>query len=87
MSQAPTRKVTVKKALMQPAFEKGYRDAMNGVGFYENYEKISLGEQWSYERGRHFYFAVGKVRLKQGNGISKTAIAAYKAVRAMRVVL
>lgn len=87
MSQAQTHKTSFKKVMLNPLFGEGYMDAMNGVSFYEKYEKIGEFQQFAYERGRHFFFAVGKMRIKQGAGISKEARMAFIALFRQRTIL
>lgn len=85
--QIPVKKTSTKKMMSRPAFQLGIKDAEAGRGFDEKYEKFSTTDQWTYERGRQFYFTVGKMRLKQGNGISRTALIAYNTAREMQAVL
>ena len=77
MAQTDTHKTSIKKVMSNPAFIQGYKDASNGVSFYENYDRIPNFQQFAYERGRQFFFAVGKMRIKQGAGISKEAQVAF----------
>jgi hypothetical protein len=87
MPQVTTKVVSLKKIMGRPAFERGYLDAMCGTSFAKDYDDWHANEQWSYERGRLFFFGAGKVRLKQGRGVSSQAIEAYKALRNDKVIL
>ena len=87
MAQCATKRVNIRKVMSHPVFLQGVKDAMNGVGFYERYDTLPENHQWSYERGRQFYFAVGKMRIKQGRGISFDAVQTYKALRADNTIL
>ena len=87
MAQANTQKSSFKKVMMNPLFIEGYKDAMSGVNFYEKYEKIAEFHQFAYERGRHFFFAVGKMRIKQGAGVTKEARMAFIALFRQRAIL
>ena len=74
-----------KKRIASLTFQQGFYDAMNSVGFYEKYdyyEQQCNDDKINYELGRHFYFAAGKTRLKQGRGISNKAIKIYDKLRA-----
>ena len=73
------------KRISAKTFQQGFKDAMNGIGFYEKYEyydQQGVDDKINYELGRHFYFAAGKTRLKQGRGISGKAIEIYDELRA-----
>jgi hypothetical protein len=87
MTQAQTHGTTFKKVMLNPLFSEGYRDAMNGVNFYDRYEKIVEFQQFAYERGRHFFFAVGKVRIKQGKGLNKEALTMFKYLFIQKAIL
>ena len=87
MAQVSTKVVSLKKIMGRPAFERGYLDAMCGAKFNKDYDDWSANEQWSYERGRLFFYGAGKVRLKQGRGVSSQAIQVYKALRDSKVIL
>ena len=87
MAQCATKRVNIRKVMSRPAFLPGVKDAMNGFGFYERYDAMPTSDQWSYERGRQFYFAAGKMRIKQGRGISFDAVQTYKALRADNTIL
>ena len=87
MAQCNTQRVTLKSVMSHPVFLQGVKDAMNGFGFYERYDAMPTSDQWSYERGRQFYFAAGKMRIKQGRGISFDAVQTYKALRADNTIL
>ena len=87
MAQVKTRVVSLKTIMGRPAFERGYLDAMCGAKFAKDYDDLTANEQWSYERGRLFFFGAGKVRLKQGRGVSSQAIQVYKALRDSKVIL
>ena len=79
--QVPTKAIPMKKLLALPSFLMGMKDAESGVGFNAIYESWSIIDQWTYERGRQFYFTAGKIRVRQGKGVSRQAIAAYKELR------
>lgn len=87
MAQCDTKRVSLKSVMAHPVFLQGFRDAMNGLGFYERYEKLPVNQQWSYERGRLFYFAAGKMRIKQGRGVSRDAMETYTMLRADNYIL
>lgn len=87
MAQVDTKVVNLKTIMGRPIFERGYLDAMCGAKFAKDYDDWSAAKQWSYERGRLFFFGAGKVRLKQGRGVSGQAIEAYKALRNDKVIL
>lgn len=87
MAQCATKRVSLRKVMSQPAFLQGVKDAMSGVGFYERYETMPTSDQWSYERGRQFYFAAGKMRIMQGRGVSRDAVETYKSLRADKSIL
>ena len=87
MAQADTHKTTIAKVLAHPVFNEGYKDAMNGVSFYEKYEKIPEFQQFAYERGRNFFFAVGKMRIRQGRGTTKEAIQIFNRLFQQRAIL
>ena len=88
MAQADTHKTTIgNKVLAHPIFNEGYKDAMNGVSFYEKYEKIPAFNQVAYERGRNFFFSVGKMRIKQGAGASKEAIQMFNHLFKQKIIL
>lgn len=87
MAQVTTKVVNLKTIMSRPIFQRGYLDAMNGAKFDEDYDNWSAATQWSYERGRLFYFGAGKMRLKQGRGLSNQAIETYKALRESKVIL
>jgi hypothetical protein len=82
LTQIPTKAIPLKKILVRPAFQLGMKDAEAGRGFNEKYESFTTGDQWTYERGRQFYFTAGRMRIRQGKGVSRQAIAAYKELRA-----
>ena len=87
MSQCLTKRVSLKSVMSHPVFLQGFHDAMNGVGFYEHYDSIPENKQWNYERGRQFYFAAGKMRIKQGRGVSRDALKTYQTLRADKSIL
>ena len=87
MAQVKTRTVNLKTIMGRPAFQRGYTEAMCGTSFARDYDNWSSNEQWSYERGRLFFFGAGKVRLKQGRGVSSQAMQVYKALRDSKVIL
>lgn len=87
MPQAHTHKTTIAKVLAHPIFNEGYKDAMNGVSFYEKYEKIPEFNQFAYERGRNFFFAVGKMRIRQGRGATKEAIQMLNYLFQQKIIL
>lgn len=87
MAQADTHKITIAQIIANPIFNEGYKDAMAGVGFYEKYDRLADHQRFAYERGRHFFFAVGKMRIKQGAGASKEAIRKFASFFRERVVL
>ena len=87
MAQVTTRVVNIKTIMGRPMFVRGYNEAMTGAKFAKDYDDWSAAEQWSYERGRLFFFGAGKVRLKQGRGVSSQAIQVYKALRDSKVIL
>ena len=87
MSQVTTKRTPIKKVLARTEFVQGYKDAMTGVGFYEKYEQMTSSEQWTYERGRQFFFAAGPMRIRQGRGVTREAIQMYRDLRNENVVL
>jgi len=87
MAQCDTKRVNVKSVIGHPVFLQGFHDAMNGIGFYERYETLPTNQQWSYERGRQFYFAAGKKRIKQGRGVSREAIKMFVELRTDNSIL
>ena len=87
MAQVNTRTVNLKTIMGRAAFQRGYTEAMCGTSFAKDYDDWHANEQWSYERGRLFFFGAGKVRLKQGRGVSSQAIEAYKALRNEKTIL
>ena len=87
MAQCETKRVNLKSVIGNAFFLKGFQDAMNGIGLYEKYDSIPLNKQFNYERGRQFYFAAGKIRIKQGRGVSRDAVEIYKMLRANNYVL
>ena len=79
MSQARTKGTTFKKVMSHPVFIEGYKDAMNGVGLYEKYDRLGEHQRFSYERGRQFFFATGKkMRIRQGKGVDRDALSVFK---------
>jgi hypothetical protein len=87
MPQVSTKVVNLKTIMGRPMFERGYLDAMCGAKFAKDYDDWSANQQWSYERGRLFFYGAGKVRLKQGRGVSSQAIQVYKSLRDSNVIL
>lgn len=87
MAQVSTRVVNIRTIMGRPTFVRGYNEAMCGAKFAKDYDDLTANEQWSYERGRLFFFGAGKIRLKQGRGVSSQAIQIYKALRDSKVIL
>jgi hypothetical protein len=87
MSQAATHGTSFKKVLAHPIFNEGYKDAMKGVNFYEKYERLADHQKFSYERGRQFFFSVGKMRIRQGRGATKEAIQVFKYLFQQKIIL
>ena len=58
--QVKTRRVTISSIMGTAVFRKGFEEAMNGFPLEDSWEtKTRRGvasEQWSYERGRLFFF-------------------------------
>lgn len=55
------------------AFNKGYKDFKAGFWDYDYYDKTTVGNQWQYERGRHFA-AAGGPTIKSGRTTNPDAI-------------
>jgi hypothetical protein len=87
MAQVPTKIISAKTLMSRPIFQRGYTEAMYGTKFAADYDDWPASLQWTYERGRQFYFAAGRVRLKQGRGVSSQAIEAYRTLRNENVIL
>ena len=87
MAQVTTHSVSLKTIMSRPTFVRGYNEAMVGAKFSKDYDNWTTNEQWSYERGRLFYFGAGRVRLKQGRGVSRQAIETYMALRDNNTIL
>jgi len=87
MAQVTTRVVNLKTIMGRPAFVRGYNEAMCGSKFAKDYDNWPSNEQWSYERGRLFYFGAGRMRLKQGRGVSRQAIDTYIMLRENNTIL
>jgi len=87
MPQVNTHTVSLKTIMGRPAFVRGYNEAMTGAKFAKDYDNWPSNEQWSYERGRLFYFGAGRMRLKQGRGVSRQAIDTYVMLRENNTIL
>ena len=81
------RRTPIKTMLARPEFLQGFKDAMSGVGFYEKYDQMPVSGQLAYERGRHFFFAAGHMRIKQGRGVSRDAIEVYNELRSENTLI
>ena len=71
MSNAKTRRVTLRSIITNAAFRKGYEEAKKGLplaadGF--DYKSV-----WQYERGRQFAFCYDG-RLKEGHRVRMDAL-------------
>jgi hypothetical protein len=82
MAQVATKGVSIRKIMARPTFLQGARDAANGLGFCSEYDDFSILDQWTYERGRLFYFATGLKAFRAGTGVTREAIVLYKSGRA-----
>ena len=60
--------VTLKSFLYNLYFNKGYKDAKNGLSYSQEYETMYTMNQVMYERGRQYYYGV-KGDLKYGQYI------------------
>ena len=87
MAQIPTKGASIRKIMARPTFLQGARDAANGLGFCSEYDDFSVTEQWSYERGRQFYFATGLKAFRAGAGVKQEAVVLYKSGRASLSIL
>jgi hypothetical protein len=87
MAQVATKGVSIRKIMARPTFLQGARDAANGLGFCSEYDDFSTAEQWSYERGRLFYFATGLKAFRAGAGVRQEAVVLYKSGRASLSIL
>lgn len=87
MAQVATKGVSIRKIMARPTFLQGARDAANGLGFCSDYDDFSILDQWTYERGRQFYFATGLKAFRAGTGVRREAIVLYKSGRASLSIL
>ena len=87
MSQIKTKRTTTKGIMARAMFTKGIQDARAGLRFDPGYEDFNTTAQWTYERGRQFYFATGITRVKQGRGVRSHAVAEYNAARRAGAIL
>lgn len=78
MAQVATGRNSIRSIMARPTFLRGARDAAEGLGFCSDYDNFSTGEQWTYERGRLFYFDTGVKSFRAGAGVKREAIALYK---------
>jgi hypothetical protein len=71
-------------------FTRGYKDAKAGNGFDSDYDKMNGPDQWSYERGRQFFFATGGlIPTKCGKGnkrVNHDAIIAYSKLHSNNIL-
>ena len=87
MAQIATGRTVIRAIMAHPIFLQGARDAANGFGFCSDYDNFSTREQWTYERGRLFYFDTGVKSFRAGAGVKPKAIALYKSGRANLSIL
>jgi hypothetical protein len=50
--QVPTKRVSVRWIMTDPAFERGVRDARAGRPFPVAFDTWKVNSAWNYERGR-----------------------------------
>lgn len=82
--QVKTRRVSFKSIMNTKAFMDGFKDAKAGKPFLI---KTKAVEEWSYERGRHFYHycaSIGKpdLAVKEARYTQKPVVT-YEAIRIM----
>jgi len=76
--QVPTKSVSVKWIMSDPAFERGVRDARAGRGFPVDFDAWETNSAWSYERGRAWAQQVpASVVLKQDGRVTVEAVRWY----------
>ena len=87
MAQVATKSTSIRKIMARPTFLQGARDAAKGFGFCSEYDDFSTADQWSYERGRLFYFSSGLKVFRAGAGVKREAIVLYKSGRVSLSIL
>jgi hypothetical protein len=76
--QVPTRPVSIKWIMSDPAFERGVRDARAGRGFPADFDDWEVNPAWNYERGRAWAQRVpASVNLKRNGRITEEAMHWY----------
>lgn len=84
--QVSTHRVTINAIMRRKAFLDGMRDAFLGEPISDAWREMP--EQWSYERGRQFGAATGKLTLCVRKGsVSEEEQAQYIRLRQEGVIL
>ena len=77
--QVPTRPVSARWIMSQPAFALGAADARAGRGTHRDYDLWDTNGQWSYERGRAWATLTPRhVQLRRAGKITAEALAWFK---------
>jgi hypothetical protein len=73
--QIPTKRVSIRRIMTDPAFELGVRDARARRPFPVDFDTCETNPAWNYERGRIWAQRVpASVNLKRNGRVSDHAV-------------
>jgi hypothetical protein len=86
MANGGGSQITIKRLIWSKAFNKGFKEAREGIAIDYDAYGIDVSSQWSYERGRQFAFEyTGK--LKHGKEVSMAAIYGFNDAFMSRAII